>query len=327
MSIPAFMLRAFWITPQVMLRFLPVLVCYILISVGLFFATDNPWVIGLILFLLGTFGYAFVVVQGLRAALQALKLTAAPTASGLMTATARMLFVYFLLQLLLLLLFGSIIGAVFYFIVIPAMDPAAAEVLRALVEARSAGAGAPPASFVLNQLQAEGSTAIMLLNLAFTLLLGVVMAVFGAPMAAIAANAVQYSPNHDLIYGLGRYVPHQVLLYLLLVALPSAFFGHLPAKMMLTMEPSWTSMGALAAIVLVYSLFAVCLPWSGMALAYGEVREKIRRQRQAEKMPEIDYEAARADLRSLRQTRTADRSGTTLYDPLSPRPEPPPADG
>lgn len=136
MSIPVFVLRALWITPQVMLRFLPVLAVYVLISVGLFFATENPYVIGLTMFLLGTFGYAFLVVQGLRAALQALKLTDAPTASGLMAASARMLFVYFLLQLLLLLLFGAIIGAIFYYIVIPVMDPAAAETLRMMVEGR-----------------------------------------------------------------------------------------------------------------------------------------------------------------------------------------------
>ncbi len=327
MSIPVFVLRALWITPQVMLRFLPVLAVYVLISVGLFFATENPYVIGLTMFLLGTFGYAFLVVQGLRAALQALKLTDAPTASGLMAASARMLFVYFLLQLLLLLLFGAIIGAIFYYIVIPVMDPAAAETLRMMVEGRTVGANGPPASFVLSQLQAQGSTAIILLNFAFTLLLGVIMAVFGVPMAAISANAVQYSPNHDLIYGLGRYVPHQVLLYLLLVALPSAFLGHLPAQIIMTAEPSLTTLGVVAAIALVYSLFAVCLPWTGMALAYGQVRDKVRRERQAEKVPEIDFEAARADLRSLRQGRTAERSGTKMYDPLAARNTPPNTDG
>ena len=335
MSIPVFILRAFWITPQVMLRFLPVLIAYVMISVGLFFTTDNPWVIGLILFMLGTLGYAFLVVQGLRAALQALKLTSAPTASGLLRSSGRMLFVFFLLQLLMLLLFGGILLALFYYVIFPAIDPALVDYLHLLVEIETSSPGTLGPEGALQQaeqvqamLDAQTSTGIMLLNFSMYLLLGFVMALFGVPMAAVAANAVQYSPNHDLIYGLGRYMPHQVLLYMLLVALPSALFGHLPMEMLLTMaEPNLATLATLGGVVLLYGLFAMCLPWSGMALAYGQVREKVKRERQAEVRPEIDYEAARADLRSLRQTRTSERSGTTMYDPNAVRRDMPPADG
>lgn len=316
-----------------MLRFLPVLIAYVMISVGLFFTTDNPWVIGMILFLLGTFGYAFTVVQGLRAALQALKLTSAPTVGGLMNATARMLFVFFLLQLLMLFLFGGILLALFYYVIFPAIDPEMVTFLRMMFEMDTFGAtalspdGSPQNSEqMLAALEAQGSPAFMLLNFSMYLLLGIVMAIFGVPMAAVSANAVQYSPNHDLIYGMARYVPHQVLLYMLLVAAPAALFGHLPMEMLLTMEPNLTTLGIIAGFGALYGLFAMCLPWSGMALAYGKVRERVQRERQAEQAPEIDYEAARADLRSLRQNRTSERSGATMYDPNAPRQDMPPAD-
>ncbi len=310
-----FCTHALAVTPQTMLRFLPVLIVYVLACASVFLVSDNIYVVYLLSFLLATFGYGFLLVQGLRAALQSLRVTAAPTAGGLLNATTRMVFIYGLAQILLLAFFGTLVTLGFYHVVFPAMEPGAAATLDAIFSGDGT-AGEAQAQRLLLSLQAAGSPAVMLFNFVLTMILGLGMALFGVPMAAVSANAVQHSPGHDPIYGLGRYMPHQMALYTVFVAVPSTLFGAVPAQLALS-GAGGAAMGAALAVVLGYSLFAMCLPWAAMGVAYGRVRARLARERQAEAMPEIDYEAERARLRELRQTRTMGARSSTVYDPLA----------
>lgn len=317
MSILGFTLRALALSPQVFLRYLPALVIYLLLVVGLFLSTDNPWVIGMILVIMGTYGASFLIVTGIRAGLMSARATTAPTVEGLMKVSGRLMVTHLLLQVILVASLTLLVAFIFYRLILPEMAPAAITMYEAL----RAEVPPPPETLPDPVLLAESLRLPMLLfNIAMGVIGGLCIGIFGVPMAAMAANAVQYSPQHDVIYGLGRYFPHQMFLYLVALALPSALFAlYAPASTMLPEDFSFQALGVIAIGSAVYSVYAPAIVFAGMALSYKQVRSRVEAAVKAERVPDIDYDAERENLRSLRLERADERSVTTTYDPREKR--------
>lgn len=317
MSIPVFIIHALALSPQVFLRFLPALAALTVIVVGLFLSTDNPYVIGMLLLVLGTVGTSFLVLTGLRAGLMAVRATRAPTVELLMRYTIRLMISHLLVQLI---LYGTLVmtaGWVFYHFVLPDAAPQALTLFEAL------RADTPPDPATLPDPQVVAASLRQPLAL-FSLVIGVIgafcVALFGVPMAAMAANAVQYSPQHDLIFGIGRYFPHLFLLYLLAMAVPGAVYALYAPPTALVPEamPQEISLGAVGALAIgaaLYSVFAPAIVFAGMGLAYKHVRHRVEHELMNERVPVIDRDAEREKLRDLRQVRKAERKLATVYDP------------
>ncbi|MEM8656533.1 MAG: hypothetical protein AAGF22_00440 [Pseudomonadota bacterium] len=323
MSFFAFILRAYALSPSVFLRYLPALVIYMILVGAVVASTDNIWVIGLLGFLLSTFGVAFLVVAGIRGALMAGRLTSAPTAEGYMQVVPRLLFAHLLTQFLLAIILGA---GVYVLVTTFFLPPEAREIVTALRGLYSASGEADPAILaeelaVLENNPELFATTLLALNVGMYLVFGICIGIFGVPMAALSANAVQYSPGNDLIYGITRYFPHQVVLYMLGTAAPVlAFNWYMPPEKITELvigstDPLAASMPIIAFGV--YILYAPCISYAGMALGYAGVRENMARSRESERRPEVDYEAERENLRALRQTRKSAGTGATVYDPVA----------
>ena len=338
MSFVGFVLRQLYFTPQVMLRVLPIVFLYGFSLVAIVLSTNNIIVIWMLSFMVGTFGTAFLYVSGLRAGLQAMRLTTAPSVDGLMWATTLMLFFYCVVHLILLISVSAVIFAIAVFVVSPELGPwlmlfyaeqsqsGVQSGLPSVTGADGAASLAPPPNIILS---------IGILNFLMYCVLGTVMAFFGAPMAATAANAVDHSPKNDMIFGFGRYVPQQLASFMLFVALPTAAFSTLSQTVMPELIVGWAADstadgGAIGAgdvvpwilagvLFLIYVLFSMCLPWSGMALAYGLVQDELREERKRERVPVIDYDAEREVVRNLRRDRANTAAITKTYDPQASR--------
>ncbi|MEM8871894.1 MAG: hypothetical protein AAGE38_15940 [Pseudomonadota bacterium] len=326
MSFLAFILRAYALSPFVFLRYLPALAIYIILYAGVVLSTDNIWVIGMLAFLLSTFGVAFLVVAGIRGALMSARLTTAPTAEGYVHVVPRLLFMHLLTQFIL----AIVLGALAYFALMGlVLSPEAGDVIAALRTVQ--GAAGVETAAGRDELEAaalylEGnadlvSSTFMAFNWALYVIFGICVGIFGVPMAALSANAVQYSPGNDMIYGITRYFPHQFVLYLLATALPvmlvTSFFQ---ADTMAALTSGGTDLATTSGLLIafgLYMLYAPCISFAGMAIGYEKVRDELTRSREAERKPEIDYEAEREHLRMLRQGRKSEASGATLYDPVA----------
>ena len=318
-----FITRALALSPFVFLRYLPALITFGLILVGIILSTDNIWVIGLVGFIMGTFGTAFLVVWGIRGGLGAIGATAAGTADGYMSVVPRTLFVHLLLQLI----FAVAISAVAYFVVstfvLPVVAPGVVENYWAVLTALQSGEqsqidGIAPLIAGFEADPGPLRLTLAILNGGLYLVFGICVGVFGVPMAALSANAVQYSPQNDMIFGLARYFPHQFTLYLIAFALPVtliALFG--PIGLQFDAFTGGLSQPILAGVLGVYFLFAPCISYAGMALGYQQVREKVADERRAQSTPVIDRDAERKNLASLRKVRTEGRTGAKVYDPVA----------
>ena len=320
MSFFGFILRALALTPIVFLRYLPVLAVYLLIFVGLWLSTDNPWVLGMVSFIMLTVGLTFVYITGMRGALMAIGATTAPTAEKLLEVTTRVMFAHLLPQLLLVFALTAGLYMAAGYVLFPAVLQDTPNIIVETVSVLGSDdtqeleayaelmAGLEPSTI---QLQTALSALCFHLAVAFGL------GIFGIPMAATAANAVQYSPGNDLIFGIGRFFPQQVIIYLLASALPNvALTLTMPTEMFMSgvdpLAPNLWTIGF--AIVLFVS---PCASFAAMALGYDVIRARLARARQAERVPELDYEAERDKLKSLRQVRTEERSRNTVYDPVA----------
>lgn len=312
-------LRALALTPIVFLRYLPVLAMYLLIFVGLWLSTDNRWVLNILSFLMLTIGLTFVWLTGMRAALMAIRATTAPTAEKLLQSTLRMMFAHMLPQLLIIFA----LTAAFYMLAERMLFPPMLQdmpniILETIGALRSDDAqdleayATLMASLDPAAIRLQAALSALCFHLAVALALGI----FGVPMTATAANAVQYSPGNDLIFGIGRFFPHQVIVYLLATALPVvALAMTMPAEMFTgagLFEPNAWTVGF--AVVLFVS---PCASFAAMALGYDAIRARLARMRQAEKVPELDYAAERENLKALRRVRAVEQAHATTYDPVA----------
>ncbi len=316
MSIFAFIPQAFALSLQVFLRYLPILAMYILFWVALFLTTSNPWVIGLIGFILGTYGTAFLFVTGIRAGLMSLKATTAPTASGLLDTTTRVLFFHCLLQLLVGIVLMAIVMSAIYFVLFPILAPEAHAWVELVRNAEDPNLIAPMSDAIADQMRLP----FMIASIAYTFVIGALLGIFGVPMAAVSANAVQHSPQNDMIFGMGQYFFSQMLLYVIAQAIPLVILAlFAPASMLFPTDAALETVGLLIICIGLYGLYSPAISWAGMALGYKLHRDEIARQRKAEAMPEIDYEAERNNLRTLRAQRAVESAGATMYDPRAAR--------
>ncbi|NNU79705.1 hypothetical protein HMH01_04545 [Halovulum dunhuangense] len=318
MSIPAFILRALLISPIVFARYLPILLIFVLVVVGLFLATSNIWVIGMIVLILSTMGTSFLILNGIRAGLMTIRATTAPTAGGLLRATGRMLMTHLLVQLIMSIVLGAIVYYVAFTVVIPAAVPGAENVIRPFIAALVTFDSGAMAELMpqMEQIAVEADRLVVpgiVINVMMASIGALCVAIFGVPMAALAATAVHYAPEHDLIYGMGRYGVHQFLLYMLAVALPGALWILMAPGLALGFEgePSLVLAGAVA----LWSIYAPCISYGGMAIAYEGVRNRLAAERRAMSVPDIDYEAEREQVRNLRQTRNPGADVHRVYDP------------
>lgn len=310
MSFFAFIAGSLALSVPVFLRYLPILVVYVLAWAGLITATENIYVIALIGFLLGTFGVAFLFVNGIRGGLQVLRATTAPTASGLMNATTRVLFFHCLLQLMLSIVLIVILNLVMLTVVIPATMPDLAPILEKVFSSQALEGFA----MITPEIEAQLRTPYLIYSILIAAVMGGVIGVFGVPMAAVAANAVQHSPQNDMIYGMTEFWPHQMLLYVI-AQLPVILVNAYLLPVGGADEFNLSALPIALIMSWIYLVYAPSISWAGMALAYKTVRDDRYRQRQAESRPEIDYEAERENLRSLRRVRTEDKKLAGMYDP------------
>jgi|GEM_PF-6145118 len=322
MSYIGFISRALAISPNVFLRYIPIAFIFGLVVFGLFQMTDNIYVIVMMGFILSTVGQTFLYITGVRGALQTIKATDAPTIDALMKVTFKLMFTLMLVMLLMVISFS----AVFFFISSQFfLDPTsaqAADALRTLISAASSfdGEELVQAAFVLNEMSdSPGAlrSALLTMTLSYQLATGITISLFGIPLAAMSANAVHKSPGNDLIYGIGRYFPHQLTLYVLATMVPTyLMLSIIPPQAFLPSVGAEAAPVASGLVVLsLWYLFAPCVSFAGMAIGYELIRKKVWNLLQQERVPIIDYEAERENVRALRSLRKEKSSESTFYDP------------
>ena len=313
MSIFAFIWHTLLITPQVMIRYLPYLLIYGLIVVGIQQSTENVYVIGIVMFLMNTYGIALLFTLGIRGALIAVRATQPAVAGGILNATTRILFFHMLLQLLLLVIWVAVLYALFAFVLGPNMAPTAMgefDLMGILAEQGRNFSGFSDAAV------AEMRTVTMIIGALYVIGLGGIIAIFGVPMAAVAANAVQHSPKNDMIFGMGRFWLSQAVVYWMFNLPPVLFLATVsPDQLLYLAGLSAPTMTAVAIAAYVFMVFAGCASYSAMAIGYELLKTELAVERRAQAVPDLDYDAERETLKSLRAKRTAERSGAALYDP------------
>ncbi|WP_112321244.1 hypothetical protein [Oceanibium sediminis] len=320
MSYVGFILKAFALSPFVFFRYVPIVAILAFIVYGLFVTTDNPWVVGMILFLVGTVGTTFLFVNGMRAGLMVIRATTPPTAEGLLNVTIKMMFTHMILQLVLVIVLTAGMYWVATTFILSDAAAAAAGTLSSFYSA-TASFDSEAIELLLPQLQelienpAPLREAAFVLTTGYYLMLGIGISLMGIPMSAFAANAVQYSPQNDLIFGIGRYFPHQYTVWVLASVVPVALYMRMAPPEIIAGVAESSSLTTLDIAFLVWAIYAPCVSYAAMALGYREIREKVKRWTEAERVPEINYEEERERVRSLRQARRSGASGTVLYDP------------
>lgn len=301
-----FMSRSFAISFSVLIRFLPILILYVMLVVGIILSTDNIYVYYLLGFIASTVGTTFLYVMGLRAGLSAIGETTSAHVDGLVSSTMKLMVVHFLIQALVILVLAAFIwiGLVFMF---------APEAPTAI----NPETGKPLGWFVSTHLEAVPSV-VTIFAVSVTIIASAVTSFFGVPMAATAANAAEYSPKNDLIFGLGSFFVPQFILALIMVVLPVFVFSVLGN--IFTTNIADASVGAqiiAASFVGILMVYFYCIPLGGMAIAYGEARKLATQARKSVHRPQVNVEEQREDLRSLRQNRQNNRKTAPNYDPKS----------
>ncbi|MEM8789335.1 MAG: hypothetical protein AAGE76_13840 [Pseudomonadota bacterium] len=313
-------LRAISISPMVFLRYLPVLVIYILLAVGIFYSTSNLIVWGMLFFLMSTIGTTFLFLTGVRAALMVVGATTSPTVEGLTRVTVRSLFLHMLPQFILVILLSAIWGIVHRSVVLPMALPGAADVFGAYTAMASAFFSAESQETFGVALAATDPMQLQLAAALFVfgalLIVGFSIGIFGVPMAALAANAVQYSPGNDPIYGIGKYLLPQMVLYLMTTAAPTVLFA-MTAPVAVLVGGVDAGLTISAVLLVVFVAYAPCISYAGMALGYDAVRRQIQAELRAQRAPIVDMEQERETLKELRQMRKKEASGTKMYDPVA----------
>ena len=315
MAIFAFIWHTILITPQVLIRFIPYLLVYGLLAVGIMQSTENIYVIAIVMFVLNTYGIAMLFLLGIRAGLVAVKATTPAVAGGMLNSATRILFFHMLLQLVLVVILLALIYALFIFVLGPSMAPDAMrefELLATLTEQDRGFSGFTADAMAQLTLPATIAGGLYVIGL------GGIIAVFGIPMAAVAANAVHHSPKNDMIMGMGRYWLPQAMIYWLFNLPPFLLLMNIsPDQLLFLANFSAPQLTGMVIGIYVFQVFATCASYSAMAIGYALLKDETARIRAAESRPEFDYEAERENLKSLRAQRTSGRSGASVYDPVS----------
>ena len=303
MSHIKFIAQSISLSVPLFIRFVPVLIVFAIFSVGLFAATDQELVHYITVFFLGTVGWSYLYLIGLRAGLSALRETTPANLDGIINNTAKLMFIHMLTQALII----AVVSGLAYFLFLKGPIEFAAAMAQA-----SDGA----ASAQLPLLEAHHGPVMIVYVITF--LTGITCtSLFGIPMASTAANAAEYSPKNDLIFGFGAYFLPQFVLSLIAVFLPMLVYFFFAPSLMAWIEGG--TLGSLAigvSALVLFSFYASwCIPMAGMALGYKQCREDVREARKAEVTPVYNVEEERENLRSLRAQRQSGSSGTKAYDP------------
>lgn len=305
MSYPAFIARALGISLGVYLRFLPVLIFVIFLFGALYLTTSDPIVYGIITFVMLTIGWTFLYLMLLRNALYALRATTPSNVDSTIKGVAKLMFIHFLAQLVIIVAIAMASYLFLYRFTLPDVAPQAYALMQE---------GAP---YYHPAVISQSGTIFAVFQLTITLGAIIVTSLFGGPMAAVAANTAEISPNVDMITGFGRYFAPQFTLSLLGVLIPSAVIAFLAptlAERLATASIGGVVIGVgLTFLLLVY--FSWCIPVCGMALTFVQVREEQAEARAVEAAPIFDAEEQKQSLRDLRAKRQSGGKATSVYDP------------
>jgi len=322
MSIPVFILRSLKLSVPVFLRFLPFLVLSVLTVVGLFLSTQNIIVLAMILFILLTYGLSLLMVITIRGGLVVLGATTPPTAEGLLIAALRMLIFHILLPVLIGIFFVILISVAFYFVIQTVNGPEVVAELRAVLSERDPAARVAALPETLELFERIWGV-VLAYTISFYLVGALIIGLIGVPMAAVSANAVRQSPKHDLLYGAGHNLPHQMVLNLLVVALPQITLSVLRPEYYLGGGAALTENDLILALGIVFwTIYGQCITAAGMALSYDDLRSRKAQARAEAVRPIVDTATEQQSLRSLRQERTPDANRAAVYDPRRSRGSP-----
>lgn len=303
MSFIGFIAKSFALSIPTFIRLAPVLLVFSLLTVGVFAASEDPLVHKIAAFILGTLGWSFLYLMGLRAGLNALKVTSPAHLDGVINNTAKLTFIHMLVQLLLILV---VTGMVYVLITRVMLSPD--------IAARWAVEGSlfnDPG--LIDEMRGPLTIVYMV-----ALIAGITCtSLFGIPMAATAANAAEYSPKNDLIFGFGSFFFPQFVLSAIAVFLPGMLLSFFGAPL-----AGWFASGSfgslaigLIVLISVFVLISWCIPMSGMALGYKLTRERVVEERDSRSTPVFDHQEERENLKSLRAQRQKGAKGTSVYNP------------
>lgn len=304
MSYVSFISRVIGMSLGVYLRFLPLLIFTIFLFGALYASTSDLTVIYIITFFMLTFGWTYLYLMLLRGGLYALNATTPANADGTTKGVVKLMFVHFLAQLIVIVVVGMATYLFLYRFSLPATAPDAFALMQ-----EGASAFDP-------RVVAASPATYLMFQVVLTLAAIIVTSLFGAPMAAVAANTAEISPNVDLITGFGRYFVPQFILSGIGVLAPAFISGLYATEIFERIATSSTG-GLVLGVgltVLILFYFAWCIPTCGMALAFVKVREEISEARQVEARPVVNVEEQKQSLRDLRAQRQGG-STTTVYDP------------
>ncbi len=304
MSYPAFIAKSLGISFGVYMRFVPLYLFALFFFVALFLTTSQYLVHMIILFFALTVGWTYLYLMLLRGGLYALKATTPANVDGTMVGVVKLMFVHFLAQLLLV---SVVVAGTYLFLYkfsLPQLAPAAYQAMQ------------EGASIYSPEVMGETGTVYFIFQLIGTVAAITATSLFGAPMAAVAANTAEISPNVDIITGFGRYFPHQFTLSLISVVAPAALLG---LMMPTLIENALTaSTGAIVitvvVILLIWGYLCWAIPVSGMALAFKLVRDEMAIEREMEAHPVFDKEEHKQSLREMRAQRQGGKTNS-VYDP------------
>ncbi len=304
MQIVRFVVKSVALAPFVLLRLLPIwLFAGLIAFAAVYTASGNVFSFWLSLIVCAVLLPPFLTLQGIRAGLASLRMTDAPTLNGTIKAT---------LHTALYLLVQAIAAVV---IIVPVS-------LAVVMLAGPDAAGLGDTAGALKALAASGG---MILGLALfsTVVIGLLQSVFAVPMAANAANAVQRSPGHDLIWGLGRKVVPLFAVYLIFSILP-AMLSILPTLSLISSIGPDAAPGIMQTPTQNLVLGGISiLGWfvilASFAIAYAEVRQEKEDERLAAQVVVFDHDAERDNIKALRELRLANAAGDarTVYSPDS----------
>ncbi|MEM9428883.1 MAG: hypothetical protein AAGA32_05235 [Pseudomonadota bacterium] len=336
MALPHFIVASCVTGIWVAFRVLPVLIMMALALSVPIMAVPNPWVVGAAIVIGSTFGFAFFVITGIRAGLASLRLTETPTFDGLVAATVRFVFVYGLLTVIITLAGSMVVQLYLTHSLLPSLIPDAwAAAQTAEVPEEGSAFVSPFHRFLLGG-SADVEIADAIALTATALLIGgaaawaLPTALLGVPMAATAANAVQKSPQHDLIFGFGSSFPG-IFLFSFLVGVAPFTMAMLASTF--TGVDAWNADGATseataelatwAGIGVAIFYYVQCVQFAAMAHGYRLCRASIAERKAAEVRPVFDPTAHVETVRNLRRARQREAGGSAVYIPDRHRSEDP----
>ena len=306
----------FW----VMLRTLPVLILTLIALSAPIFAIQHIAVVYTVIFIGLTIGLAYIFVTMLRAGLASMRATDTPTFDGLVKATLRMFFVFFIVQFIFFVTLQGAVVAYYFYVLLPSAVPEAWNAFDPEAYGLPQWGWLKLVLFLTTDEFFFRPPEVVFLGTVFTLLTAVIGAIiaglFGVPMAAASANAVQHSPQNDLIFGFGSHFFSIAILQLICGGL-AALVGQSQQLQTLLLDPSRpaASIALITVAVLFAYFYLMSVPIAAMALGYKRHRQAIADARAAEISPIFDPEEHKEEVKNLRRARQSAASGTAVYVP------------